>query len=507
GIDVFRIFDPLNSVDNMRVAIDATLEAQNAICETAICYTGDVLNPGRPKYSLSYFVKMAKELEKLGAHFIAIKDMAGLCKPLAAHQLVKALKEEVGIPIHFHTHDSAGIQAASILKAAEAGLDIADCALGPMSGTTSQVNLNSVVEMMKFSERETELNAEGLRTLATYWEGVRKLYFPFETDQKSSSAEVYFHEMPGGQYTNLYQQAAAVGIGDRWDEVCEMYGKVNLLFGDIVKVTPSSKSVGDMAIFMVSNNLQPEDVVNPKRDLAYPKGVIDLMAGRMGYPPGGFPEDVQKAIVKNEKITVGRPGASMDPIDFDAISAKLEPLMGKKPTMRDLVTYVQFPKVFEEYLKHEEAFSDTSVLPTRLYFYGQEPGEETSITIEQGKTLIVKFLTLGDAAEDGTRTAFFELNGQPRNITVADKALEGKATKKIKADPSDPKQLAAPMPGMVVNVPVNPGDKVNPGQKLVTMEAMKMETSVIADKEGVVAEVHVRPGTRVESGDLLIRLG
>lgn len=505
GIDVFRIFDALNWVPNMKVAMEAVLKT-GAICEPAICYTGDILNPGRSKYDLKYYVELAKELEKMGAHILAIKDMAGLCKPYAAELLIKTLKQEIGIPIHFHTHDMSGLQGASIAKGAEVGLDIADGAIASMSGLTSQPNLNSVVESLRFTPRDTGIAPESLRSLAHYWEEVREFYAAFETGMKADDPEIYLHEMPGGQATNLYQQAAALGLANRWPDVCQMYADVNQLFGDIVKVTPTSKSVGDMALFLLANNLTCEDVLNGDRDYAYPESVIDLIAGRMGQPPGGFPTKVKKRILRDVKPVKGRPGASLEPIDFDATGKKIERKLGRKPTLRDAVTHVLYPRVYEDFLAHQQSYSDTSVLPTPVFLYGQERGEEMSVDIESGKTLIVKFLSVGDAHPDGSRSVFFELNGQPREVSIIDKSLEPEKAKRPKADPANPLHVAAPMPGLVVVVGVQVGDRVSKGQKLLTLEAMKMETTLYAEVDGRVAELHVKPGTQVESGELVARL-
>ncbi len=505
GIDVFRIFDALNWVPNMRVAIDAVVET-GAICEAAICYTGDILNPDRPKYNLKYYVDLAKELEGMGAHILAIKDMAGLCKPYAAEKLIKTLKNEIGIPIHFHTHDMSGVQGASILKGAEQRLDIADAALAPMSGMTSQPNLNSLVEALRFSPRHTGLDPESLKSIAYYWEKVREFYAPFESGMKVADVDIYLHEMPGGQATNLYQQAAALGLANRWNDVCRMYADVNQLFGDIVKVTPTSKSVGDMALFLLANNLKTEDVLDPSRELAFPEGVIDLMAGRMGLPPGGFPPRVRKRILRDQKPVRGRPGASLPPADFDAAAKQLEKKLHHAPSRRDVVSYVLYPRVYEEFAQHSQAYSDTSVFPTPTFFYGLESGAETAIDIEPGKTLIIRFLTIGDPHPDGHRTVFFELNGQPREVNVVDRALEPQESARPKADPSDPLQIASPMPGLIVTVGVQPGDKLTRGQKLVTMEAMKMETTIYAEVDGRVGELLVKPGVQVATGELLIRL-
>ncbi|MFO0914279.1 MAG: pyruvate carboxylase [Pirellulales bacterium] len=505
GIDVFRVFDALNWVPNMRVAMDAVLET-GAICEAAICYTGDILDPQRTKYSLKYYVNLAKELEKMGAHMLAIKDMAGLCKPAAAKQLVQALKQELGIPVHFHTHDTAGIQASAILDAAEVGLDVADAAMAPMSGGTSQPNLNTLVEATRFSDRASELSVRRLDEIADYWRSVREFYTPFESQVLPAMADLYEHEMPGGQYTNLFQQARALGLADQWVRICHVYAEVNQMFGDIVKVTPTSKAVGDMALFMVANDLTADDVLTGSRELAYPASVIDLISGRMGQPPGGFPALVQQRILRDQKPLQGRPGDTMPAADFEAVREKLSKRMEHEVTQRDIVTHLLYPKVFEEFIEHTKTYYDVSGLPTPVFFYGQQPGEEISVNIDRGKTLIIKYLATGEAHADGRRTVFFEVNGIPRDVTVRDLAEEPRTMASIKADPEDPKQVGASMPGMVVTVAVHVGDKVKKGQKLLSLEAMKMETAIHTEVDGHVAEVLVKPGSQVESGDLLVRL-
>ncbi len=504
GMDIFRIFDSLNWVDNMRVAMEAVIES-GAICEAAICYTGDILDPSRPKYDLKYYVNMAKQLEKIGAHTLAIKDMAGLCKPYAAELLVRTLKQEIGIPIHFHTHDTSGVQAGAVLKAAEVGLDIADAAVAPFSGLTSQPNLNSIVEALRFTERDSGIGFEPLQEIADYWSAVREFYTPFETGMLASTADVYVDEMPGGQYTNLFQQAKAIGLSHRWRDVCRVYAEVNQLFGDIVKVTPSSKAVGDMALFMVTGDLTVEDVLNPQRELAFPESVVDLISGRMGQPPGGFPVEVQKRILRGKAPLKDRPGATLPPADFAAAEAAVEKILGQKPTSRDVMSYFMYPKVFAEYAARVDTYGDTSVLPTPVFFYGPDAGEEFTFDIERGKTLIVKYLTVGDPHPDGRRTVFFELNGQSRNVTVQDRSLDSSVVHHPKADASDSAQVGAPMPGSVVTVAVNAGDTVAKGQKLLSMEAMKMESTVYAERDGKIKEVLVRPGVQVETGDLLVR--
>ena len=505
GIDVFRIFDALNWLPNMRVAIEATNKS-GAIAEATVCYSGDILDPSRTKYDLNYYINMAKELEAMGANILAIKDMAGLCKPDAIGTLVRALKQEVGIPIHFHTHDTAGIQAATILNAAKAKVDVADAALAPFSGGTSQPNLNTIVEALKFSPRATKLNIDALDQLADYWRSVREFYKPFESETLPATADLYKHEMPGGQYTNLYQQARALGLADQWQRVCQLYTDVNQLFGDIVKVTPSSKAVGDMALFMVANDLTTEDVLDPGRELAYPSSVVDLISGRMGKPYGGFPTKVKKRILKDTKPFRGRPGSSLKPVNFKDQAEKVMQLTGKPPTRRDVLSYVMYPKVYEDYVSHRKKYADTSRLPTPIYFYGLKRGEEISVDIEVGKTLIIKSLAIGDPTADGKRTVFFELNGQPRDATVVDRSLVVAEVAHPKAEENDPLQIGSSMPGMVVNVAIKKGDKVKKGQKLLTLEAMKMETILYAENEGLVSDVLVKAGSQVQTGDLLVKL-
>jgi len=503
GIDIFRIFDALNWTQNLQVAMEAVLE-EGAICEAAICYTGDILNPKRSKYSLQYYVQLAKDLEKMGAQILAIKDMAGLCKPPAARILVKALKQEIGIPIHFHTHDTAGMQAAAILSAAEVGLEVADAAFAPMSGGTSQVNLNALVEALRFTERDTRLQTEPLTEIAAYWQAVREFYSAYDEQVLPASGDLYEHEMPGGQYTNLYQQAKSLGLADRWLEICRVYAEVNSMLGDIVKVTPTSKAVGDLALFMVANQLTAQDIVDRKREFSYPASVLDLLAGRMGQPPGGFPADVQRAILGDQKPLTTRPGETMPPVDIDQCRAQVTQILAQPATDRQCATWLMYPKVFEEFVEHQKKYGDVSVLPTPYFFYGPEAGEEFAVDIEEGKRLIIKFLTVGQPHPDGTRTVFFELNGQPREVEVVDKSLGSAKASRVKADLSDATHVAASMPGMVIGVTVKVGDKVSRGQKLLALEAMKMETSIAADRDGEVTQLLVQSGSQVEAGDLLL---
>ncbi|MCA9083052.1 MAG: pyruvate carboxylase [Planctomycetaceae bacterium] len=503
GMDVFRVFDALNWVPNMKVAMDAVVES-GMICEAAICYTGDITNPSRTKYDLKYYVDLAKELERMGAHILAIKDMAGLCKPMAARKLIRALREEIGIPIHFHTHDTAGIQAASILEGCESDLDIADAAMAPMSGGTSQPNLNTLVEMLRFGKHDTHLDSDALDEVAEYWRETREFYAPFESAALPATADLYHHEMPGGQYTNLFQQARALGLADRWAEVCHVYAGVNQLFGDIVKVTPTSKAVGDMALFMVANELTNEDVLRGDRDIAFPESVIDLIGGGMGQPPGGFPQAVKDRVLLGRKEFTGRPGESLPPADFGEARKKVREIVKREPLEREVISWLLYERVFTEFAQHQQKYGDLSILPTPNFFYGLLPGEEIAVDIEPGKTLIINFQTIGNPHADGTRTVFFELNGQPREVTIVDHSLETQVVRAVKADPSNRRHVGSTMPGMVVSVAVQPGDSVRKGQKLLVLEAMKMETMLNAEQDGKVAEVLVKSGSQVETGDLLI---
>jgi len=507
GIDIFRIFDSLNSIENMRVSIDAVLET-GAVCEPAICYTGDIFDKSRPKYSLKYYVTMAKQLEKLGAHFLGIKDMAGLCKPYAAYELVKTLREEIAIPVHFHTHDTSGINSASVLKAADAGADAADAAMAAMSGGTSQPNLNSIVAALRNTPRDTNLDIETLNECSDYWETVRTYYLPFDSGPKAGSARLYQHEIPGGQYTNLREQAAAMGLGHRWREVEKMYAEVNQLFGDIVKVTPSSKVVGDMTLFLMANELQPNDLLKPneKRDLSLPNSVVEMFSGVLGVPPGGWPRELQKIILRGASPLKGRPGANLDAVDFAEASTTLEKKVGHAVRRDDLLSYLLYPEVFVKYEKFRQTYADISVLPTPAFYYGLASGEEITIEIEPGKTLIVKFLTASDPHPDGTRTLFFELNGQPREVNVRDRALRVIERAHPKADPADPGQVAAPTAGVISGIAVQVNHSVERGAKLLTLEAMKMQSNIYAPIAGRVVKLLVSPGQHVEAKDLLVAI-
>jgi len=508
GIDVFRIFDSLNSTTNMKVAMDAVRSRPNAICEAAICYTGDILDPSRTKYSLQYYVGMAEELVRMGAHILAIKDMAGLCKPYAAYALVKALREAVGVPVHFHTHDTSGVQGASVLRAADAGVDIVDAALASMSGMTSQPCLNSLVAALRHTERDSGLNQDVLDRLSDYWADVRELYYPFEEGLKAPAADVYHHEMPGGQFTNLRQQAKSLGLEARWRDICDAYAAANRVLGDIVKVTPSSKVVGDLALFMVTNNLSAGDLQNPRGVLSYPRSVVEMLQGMLGEPQGGWPPAFQQAVLKSARATAmpGRPGAHLPETNFSAAAAELLGKTQADPNQHDVLSYVLYPEVFLAFAEHRRQYADTSVVPTRNFFFGLQPGEEIAVEIETGKTLIIRFLTVGEVREDGTRTVFFELNGQPREVRVTDRAVGATLQRQQKADPDDANQIAAPMPGKISTVAVAKGDAVKTGDRLLSIEAMKMETAVYSPRDAVIGEVRVKAGSIVEARDLLVSL-
>jgi pyruvate carboxylase len=504
GIDVFRVFDPLNWVPNMQVAMDAVRDA-GGICEAAICYTGDVLDPTRKKFSLAYYVDLARQLEKRGAHMLAVKDMAGLCKPYAAATLVKALHEAVGIPIHFHTHDTSAAALASELEAARNGVSIVDAAMAPFSGLTSQPNLNALVEAARHTPLDTGLDPEPLRHLARYWSAVREHYTAFECGMKAPDADLYLHEMPGGQFTNLLEQAKALGLADRWEDVCRAYADVNTLLGDIVKVTPTSKAVGDLALLLVTNGLHASDLLSDSREMAFPESVVDLLSGRMGQPPGGFPEAVVRRIVRPGELVTGRPGESLPPADFKAAEKKVAEITGIPATHQEVLSWLLYPRVFQDFAQHRSKHGDVSVLPTPAFLEGPKPGEELAVDIEPGKTLVIRLLTVGEPHVDGTRTVFFELNGQPRSVSVADRSLEAKVQRRPKAVIGDAREVGSPMPGLIVTVAVQAGDIVNRGQKLLSLEAMKMETTVYAERDGKIAEVLVAPGTPVEAGELVVK--
>jgi pyruvate carboxylase len=504
GVDVFRVFDSLNWVDNMRVAMDAVIES-GKVCEAAICYTGNLSDPACSKYDLAYYVDMAKRLEKAGAHIIGIKDMAGLCQPHAAYELVRALKQEVSVPVHFHTHDTSGIAAASVLMAVEAGCDAVDAALDSMSGGTSQPNLGSIAEALRHGPRAPSVDPANVRVISSYWEQVRRLYAAFESDLRSGASEVYVHGMPGGQYTNLREQARSLGIdAHRWPEVAHAYAEVNEMFGDIVKVTPSSKVVGDMALMMVTSGLTRAQVEDPGVEIAFPESVVQFFHGDIGQPYGGFPEALQRKVLAGREPLTVRPGEALPPADLEALRREAGKQCGREVTEEEFASFLMYPKVFQEYVEKRNAYGNVSVLPTHTFFYGMEPGEEITIDIERGKTLIVRFVAVSDLHDDGTRTVFFELNGQPRSVRVEDRS-QGVVREAVrKAEPDNPNHVGAPMPGSVATVAVAAGQKVERGDVLVTLEAMKMEAAVRADRDGEIVEVVARPGQQVDTKDLLV---
>ncbi len=503
GMDIFRVFDSLNDLKNMKAAMEA-VQSTHGICEGALCYTGDILDPARAKYSLKYYVALAKELEKMGAHFLAIKDMAGLCRPYAASALVKALKEAIGIPVHFHTHDTSGINAGSILRAADAGVDVVDLAIASMSGSTSQPNMNSIVAAMERTPRETGLNLDTLNEFSDYWEQVRTFYAPFDTAPKAGSAEVYLHEMPGGQYTNLKEQAASMGLGHRWPEIARTYAEVNQLFGDIVKVTPSSKVVGDMALFLFTRGIKPADVVNLEPgSTGYPESVIDMLGGGLGEPMGGWPPALLKAVIGSSKQPKR---AKIAPVKLGEVKAELTAKLKHEATDDDLYSHLMYPAVHADFAKFGRDFGDVSSLPTPAFFYGLRPGEEVSVAIEDGKVLFIKLINVGTPDKDARRVITYELNGYPREAVVVDKSQTKTTKVRAKAAANDPLQVGAPIPGMVTSLSATVGGKVAKGDKLAVLEAMKMQTTIYAPADGVIAEVLATAGDSVEAGDLLVKL-
>ncbi|OIJ17711.1 pyruvate carboxylase [Anaerobacillus alkalidiazotrophicus] len=505
GIDVFRIFDSLNWVKGMTLTIDAVRES-GKIAEATMCYTGDILNPNRSKYDLNYYKNLAKELEQSGAHILGIKDMAGLLKPQAAYTLVSALKETIDIPIHLHTHDTSGNGIFTYAKAIEAGVDIVDVAVGSMAGLTSQPSANSLYYALEGSERKPNIDIKSLEKLGIFWEDTRKFYQGFESGMMAPHSEVYEHEMPGGQYSNLQQQAKAVGLKDRWDEVKKMYRTVNDMFGDVVKVTPSSKIVGDMALFMVQNNLTEKEIMEHGASLDFPDSVVEFFQGYLGQPYKGFPEKLQKIILKGQEAITERPGELLPPVDFEALKKELFGILNRQVTDFDIISYALYPKIYLEQQRFCESFGDVSVIDTPTFLYGLRLGEEVEVEIEKGKTLIVKLVSIGEAQKDGTRVIYFELNGQPREVVIKDQNVETTIVAKTKADKTNPNHIGATMPGTVVKTLVENGDKVKKGDHLMITEAMKMETTVQAPFDGFVKRIYVHSGEAIQTGDLLIDL-
>ncbi|WP_299824430.1 pyruvate carboxylase [uncultured Pontibacter sp.] len=506
GVDIFRVFDSLNWMKSMEPCINFVRKRTQGLAEGAICYTGDILNPNKTKYTLEYYLQLAKQIEDAGAHILAIKDMAGLLKPYAATLLVEALRDTVKIPIHLHTHDTASIQSATYLKAIEAGVDVVDVALGSMSGLTSQPNFNSVVEMMRFQERHREFDQVSLNRHSNYWETVREYYYPFESGLKAGTAEVYRHEIPGGQYSNLRPQANALGLGDKWETIKETYAEVNQLFGDVVKVTPSSKVVGDMALYLVSNNLTPVDVLERGDQISFPDSVQSFFKGNLGQPVGGFPKKIQDIVLKDDKPFTDRPNEHLEPINFDEEFAAFQEKFGKECSFLEFLSYQLYPKVYEDYKKHYELYGDVSKIPTRLFFYGMQPGEEAIIDIARGKSIVIKFQSMGPVNDDGMRTLFFKLNGQTRNIEVRDNAVKVERVQHQKIDKANPKHVGAPLQGLLSKILVEKEQQVKKNTPLFIIEAMKMETTITASEDTQVGSVHLPEGSLVNTDDLVLTL-
>ena len=504
GIDVFRVFDSLNWIPSMEVAMDEVLN-QNKLLEATMCYTGDILDPSKDKYTLKYYVDLAKELEHRGAHMLAIKDMSGLLKPYAAKKLVSTLKQEVGIPIHLHTHDTTGNQVAALLMAAEAGVDVVDAACAPLAGLTSQPSLDALVAALQGTERDTGLDLRRVQELSNYWADVRLRYESFDHGLKTSTTDIYRYEIPGGQYTNLRPQVESLGLGDRFEEVKEMYKTVNDMLGDPVKVTPSSKVVGDLAIFMVQSDLTPENIVERGKALAFPDSVVSYFKGMMGQPAWGFPEDLQKVVLKGEEPITCRPGKLLPPVDFDQLEQEVRKFRDD-PERKDLISYAMYPKVYEDFCRHRKEYGYITRMGSHVFFNGMALGETNKINIEDGKTLVIKYLGLGDHNDDGTINVQFELNGMRREVAVRDPNASEKTRQVVQADESDPRQVGASIPGMVSKLHVQPGDTVEENQVLMTIEAMKMETAVTARTAGKVREIRVKEGQAVKAKELLMLL-
>lgn len=504
GVDIFRIFDSLNWMENVVPVIDMVRKRTGGLAEASLCYTGDILDPKRTKYTLDYYLRIAKDLENAGAHILAIKDMSGLLKPYAAKELITALKCTVNIPIHLHTHDTSSLQPATYMMAIDAGVDVVDCALGSLSGLTSQPNFNAIVEMMKFHERENQYDIKSLNRYSDYWDAVREYYYPFESGLKASAADVFQHEIPGGQYSNLKPQAIALGLGDKFEQIKDMYATVNDMFGDIVKVTPSSKVVGDMAQFMVANNLTREDVYANGENISFPESVQQFFMGEIGQPEGGLPKDLQKIVLKDKTPFTDRPNKHLPPVDFDKEFEVFKEKFSKDLTITDFLSYKFYPKVFEEGFAFWQEYGDVSAVPTSIFFYGMEMGQDTTIEIAKGKTLLIRLLSIGPVDDNGKRTVFFKLNGQTRNVDVLDKSVKVQKVENRKADKADANQIGAPLQGMLSKLLVNKGDKVKKNQPLFVIEAMKMETVVTAPHDATMTSIDLLSGTLVNTGDLVM---
>ncbi len=506
GIDVFRIFDSLNWTENMKQSM-ATAQETGKIVEAAMCYTGDVLDPDKTKYTIDYYVNMARELEAAGSDIIGIKDMAGLLKPYAAYELIRALKENVKAPIHLHTHDTSGNGVATLLMASQAGVDIVDAALESMAGITSQPSLNAIIEGLKFTDRDPHIDMFGYNELGKYYRDLRKIYYKFESDLTNSNAEIYDFEIPGGQYTNLKPQADALGLVNRFEEVKENYKVANRVVGDIIKVTPSSKVVGDLAIFMTKNNLTEENILEEGKNLSFPDSLVDYCKGMIGQPAGGVPKGLQEVVLKGEPAITARPGSLLPPEDFDAIKEHIKNDLGiENPTQRQALSYALYPKVFDDYVNHVKDFNDVSELESDVFFYGLNIGQECEVEIEEGKNLTIKLVDIGEPKEDGMRTLTFELNGMLRDVDIKDNNYTGLIKSVEKADMNDPYQIGASIPGKVVKLLVKKGDEVEVNQPLIVIEAMKMETNIVAKSAGVINDIKVAVNDMVVDKQLLIQL-
>ena len=510
GVDVFRVFDSLNWMKSIAPCIEHVRTKTNGLAEGSICYTGDILDPSKTKYNLNYYVQLAKDIENAGAHILGVKDMAGLLKPQAAFELVSALKSELNIPIHLHTHDTSSVQPATYLKAVEAGVDVIDVALGGLSGLTSQPNFNSVMEMLRFSDREHNLDADKLAEYSNYWESVRHYYYPFESGLKSGTGEVFSHEIPGGQYSNLKGQAIALGLEDKFPEVTKMYGAVNKLFGDIVKVTPSSKVVGDMAQYMISNSITIKDVIEKGETISFPQSVIGFFKGDLGQPVGGFPKDLQQKILKDLQPYTDRPNAHLSPIDFEeemvSFVQEFSKDMGRTLDITDFLSYKLYPKVFTDAYNKHVKYGNLTNLPTKNFFYGMEIGEEIMVKLAHGKNLLISLMLRGEPDNAGNVTIFFKINGQLRTVVVKDTSIKVTIQENAKADSANDKEIGSPLQGLLSNVLVKKGQEIKQNQPLFIVEAMKMETTVTAIASGVVDKVYLKGGNLVNSDDLVLTL-
>jgi pyruvate carboxylase len=502
GIDVFRVFDSLNWMPAIEVAVDEVIR-QNKICQSVVCYTGDILDPSRDKYTLKYYVDFAKELEKRGAHMVAIKDMSGLLKPYGAKKLISTLKQEIGIPVHLHTHDTSGNQIATYMYASEAGVDVVDVATSSFSSLTSQPSMGSLIAALEGSERDTGLDIKRIEKLDEYWADVRVCYETFDSGLKTPMTEIYRYEIPGGQYSNLHPQVVSLGLGHRFEDVKEMYRLVNDMLGDIVKVTPSSKMVGDLAIFMVQNELTPDNIVARGERLTFPDSVVSYFKGMMGQPAWGFPQDLQKVVLRGEEPITCRPGELLAPVDFEVARKALEKVKISEPTDRDIVSWFQFPKVVEEYYKHQEEYDNITNMPSDVFFHGMRVGDTTMFDLDDGKTLVIKYVGMGDPNEDGTRNFQYELNGMRREVAVVDPLLSSSVKAVVMAEPNNLSHVAAPIPGMLSKVNVKLGDAVKVNDILAVVEAMKMEINIVAHMDGVMEKVMVESGHVVQAGELL----